>query len=302
MKIVVFGWTGFIGCGLVEGLASYGYEVTVGTRGAAFQACEQTYRMKQVKYDSVESVQEFIAGSDFVINCIANVHGEDMSLEGFRRVEVHLTEFIAQACLNAGVPLIQLSSVIAFGRKLPDTPIDETFVGSDFEMIDKVCIEREEKVRSVFQHSEDYLILRPVPIIGAKDKGGTLRKIFSLYQQGSFPIVEGGSASVTFADKRDIGNAVDLALRSFNRIKGKMYIIGGFDASWQRVKHALDLYYGMENKYASLSRSEAESMLGLRTAEFISSPRLYNDQRFRRETGYSPKYSLDDAIASYISG
>ena len=302
MKIVVFGGTGFIGSGIVERLASKGHEVTVGTRGTAIQPREQPYRMKQVRYDSFESVQRFVTGSDFVINCIANVHGEDMSLDAFRKVEVHLTEIIAQACLNAGIPLIQLSSVIAFGRKLPDTPIDETFAGSDFEMIDRVCIEREEKVRSVFQDSEEFLILRPVPIIGAKDKGGTIRRIFDLYQQGAFPLVDGGTARVTFADKRDIGNAVELAIRSFGRIKGKTYIIGGFDASWQQIKNALDLYYGVKQYYSSLSRSEAEAKLGFRTAEFISSPRLYNDQGFRRETGYSPKYTLNDAIASYISG
>ncbi len=103
---------------------------------------------------------------------------------------------------------------------------------------------------------------------------------------------------MTFADKRDIGNAVGLAIRLFERVKGKTYIVGGFNASWLQIKQALDSYYSTKKSYLSLSKSEAEAMLGLRTAEFISNPRLYNDQSFRRETGYSPRYVLSDAIES----
>jgi nucleoside-diphosphate-sugar epimerase len=301
MKVIVFGGTGFIGSGIVKSLADKGHEVIVGTRSPSFQINEAAYTIKRVEYTSVEAVEDFIAEHDFVINCIANVHGEDMSLDSFRRVEVSLTETIAKACLNVGIPLIQLSSIIAFGRKLPEAPIDESFVGSDFEMIDKVCIEREEMIKSIFQDTNKFLILRPVPIIGSKDKGGTLRRVFDLYPQGSFPIVEGGLASVTFADKRDLGNAVELAIRSFDTIKGKTFIVGGFNANWLQIKQALDSHYGINQTYLSLTKTDAESKLGLRIAEFISSPRLYNDQKFRQATGFLPYYTLNDAIESYLS-
>ncbi len=300
MKIAVLGGTGFIGSGIAGHLADNGHEVVVGTRNLSFHINEMPYAKKQVEYLSVESVKDFIAGNDFVINCIANVHGEDMSLEAFRRVEVSLTELIAKACLNSAIPLIQLSSIIAFGRKLPDTPINETFAGSDFEMIDRVCIEREEMVRSVFHSSYGYLILRPVPIIGAKDKGGTLKTILDQYSQGAFPIVEGGLASVTFADKRDFGNAIELAIQSFEKVKGKTFIVGGFTANWLQIKQVLDSYYGINQTYLPLTKTEAESRFGFRTAEFISNPRLYNDQNFRQATGFLPDYTLEDAIESYL--
>lgn len=299
MKIIVLGGTGFIGSGIVEALAGKDYSITVGSRGSSYLT-DATYQVKRIDYTSVKTLEDSIIGHDIVLNCIANVHGENMSLEGFREVEVCLTKVIAQACRNLKIPLIQLSSIIAFGRKLPDIPIDETYVGSEFEMIDKVCIEREETIKSVYNDSSDFLILRPVPIIGSNDKGGILKRIFDQYSLGNFPLVDGGLASVTFLDKRDFGNAIELSIRRFEEIKGTTFIVGGFIADWLQIKQALDSYYKTNQPFLPLSKAEAEKKFGLRTAEFISNRRLYNDQNFRQATGFLPNYTLEDAIQSYL--
>ena len=228
MKIVVLGGTGFIGGAIVDSLISKGHEVKIGTRNTDFHNFQTNERInvEHVEYNSAELIENFIDGYDFVINCIANIHGKDMSIDNFRKVEVDLTRTIAQVCLNKNIPIIQLSSIIAFGRKLPDRPVDENFVGSDFEMIDKICLEREATIKEVFQDSNEFLILRPVPVIGSKDKGGTLRKIFDQYSNEKFPIVEGGLSYVTFIDKRDFGNAVELAINTFETIKATFDELG----------------------------------------------------------------------------
>lgn len=301
MKIAVLGGTGFVGNGIVEKLTEKGHTVVVGTRDHSTLRDPQDYKIMQIDYSSLESIKNFIAEQDYVVNCIANVHGKDMSAQEFRRVEVDLTERIAKVCLCKKIPLIQLSSIIAFGRKLPDQAIDDTFIGSDFEMIDRICIEREAIIKSIYRDSADFLILRPVPIIGANDKGSTLKRVFDLYRQGTFPIVDKGLANVTYIDKRDFGEAVCIALDTFEKIKGKTFIIGGFNANWLHIKEAFDLHYGLNQPYSSLTKAEAESNLGYRTAEFISNPRLYDDQNFRKATGFYPKYSLNDAIGYYLN-
>jgi nucleoside-diphosphate-sugar epimerase len=298
MKIIVLGGTGFIGSGVVEALARKNYNVTVGSRSSSNQI-DKPNQVKRIDYTSVNTIEKSILGHDFVVNCIANVHGENMSIDSFREVEVYLSKLIAQACRNLKIPLIQLSSIIAFGRKLPDIPVDEAFVGSEFEMIDKVCIEREEIIKSIYNDSSEFLILRPVPIIGSNDKGGTLRRIFDRYLEGNFPLVEGGSASVTFIDKRDFGNAVELSIRCFEKIKGNTLIVGGFNANWLHIKQAFDSYYKQNQTFLSLTKEDAENQFGLRTAEFISNSRLFNDNRFRNLTGFLPSYTLVDAIYSY---
>lgn len=303
MKIVVLGGTGFIGGAIVDSLISKGHEVKIGTRNTDFHNFQTNERInvEHVEYNSAELIENFIDGYDFVINCIANIHGKDMSIDNFRKVEVDLTRTIAQVCLNKNIPIIQLSSIIAFGRKLPDRPVDENFVGSDFEMIDKICLEREATIKEVFQDSNEFLILRPVPVIGSKDKGGTLRKIFDQYSNEKFPIVEGGLSYVTFIDKRDFGNAVELAINTFETIKGEILIVGGFSVNWIQIKQAFDSYYGIEKKYLSLIKDEVELKFGLPIANFLNKPRLFDDTKFRERTGFLPCYTLNDAIESYLS-
>ena len=301
MKVIVLGGTGFIGSGVAEVLASKGHKVTIGTRNDNGSIDRDLYSIKEIDYSSIGEIEKSVVGHDFVINCIANIHGEDISIDAFRKVEVNLTEVIAKSCLDKNIPLIQLSSTIAFGRKIPDIPIDENFMGNEFEMIDKVCIEREEIIRDVFKKSDNFVILRPVSLIGAKDKGGILRKIFDSYLKGNFPIVEGGLAKISLADRRDFGNAIEAAIYKFEEIKGNMFIVSGFNVKWMEIKEAFDSYYGKKHEYMPLTRYEAEVRFGNTLANFLGNNRLFNDKKFREKTGFLPLYTLNDAIESYLS-
>lgn len=295
MNVAVLGASGFIGGAVADALHAEGIALTViGRVGGGLDAARWPgARPLEVDYAAPGALARALAGSAAVVNCIANVHGADMSRAAFLAVEVELTARIAAACRDVGAGLVQLSSIIAFGWDLPRAPVDESYVGTRFDMIDELCLEREAAVRGeAARGGAGFALLRPVPVLGRRDKGSTLRRVLEARRAEGFPLVDGGEARVSLVDARDLGRAMTLALRSFEAIRGRTLIVGGIAPTWREVKRALDEVDGRPSPERHLTPAEAEAHLGRRTAGFLGTSRVFEDRAFRAAVGYAPRFDL----------
>lgn len=314
MKAIVFGATGFIGSHVTEQLVQAGHLVTAITRPTSDTTFLQALGVITVTVDlhNVEAITAVIEPDSIVYNCIA-FNGKEGTRENYQQVEVEMTKRIALSAARAHARrYIQLSSIILYGTKLPDHPIDETHPPHPDIIMDQVCWERELAVQEVAAETGlDTVILRPASTIGARSRDTFYETIRQLHQRNRFPLIGGGTALMSLVDTRDLGQAMVWLGMAGDEVRGQTYLLAGFEASWWELKQALDEMTGTHSGALRLPKLIAytlavvaerfgSALLNRRVIRALATNRVFDDSKIRR-AGFRPHYQLQDALQAAVA-
>ncbi|MFN3338078.1 MAG: NAD-dependent epimerase/dehydratase family protein [Dietzia sp.] len=129
MRVLVTGGSGFLGTGVVAGLAAAGHEVTSGdlrVPEVGEVAADQLVRHVMLDVTDAAAVSEAVAGHDAVVHLASVVDPDGMGRDAAFRVDVDGSRHVLDACLEHGVRrLVVSSSGAAYGYHA-DNPVPIT--------------------------------------------------------------------------------------------------------------------------------------------------------------------------------
>ena len=318
MRAIIFGGRGFLGSHAVEALRNSGCQVSAAARSAAGRQVLQALGVTNaVRLDHADDAQLLAAsrGHDVALICVAHPRLHQ-TLDQMREVEVRLTRRLVQAVGRAGVRrVVQLSSVNVYGFARPPVPIDERFPCVASHPFNRVCQEREDVVREeAARHDLELVLLRPTNAVGRRDRR-FLPAILKFHRRGLYPFIGDPATSFSCIDARDVGRALAWAA-SARTAAGRTLLASGFDTTWGDFRATLDAVTGRRSRALVVPRRLARVAAALaeavvptsvdlpltRMAVDVSSVPTLFDDALVRSLGWSPRYSLRDAVEDALHG
>lgn len=321
MNIVLFGATGYIGSHVAEQLIKAGQDFTCIVRKGAnlsflqtlFDGTGKGIKALEINFHHLSDLDPLVDDQTVLINCIADTRSH-ASYKQRKPVEIDLTKALYEYALSRNAKrFIQLSTVMAYGFKRPDTEIDEQFPLAPRYIYSKVAAARETALRDSYRyhsssHKTELVILRPSNALGRRDTA-FLPNFLMLSKFGLFPVVNGGHARFSCIDARDIGRAM-LHLCHVEVDKPEIFLVKGFDMTWLELKLELDKLLGKNTRIMNLPKGLMLPMAKMMESlipyghkipmtqfelEVLSATALFDDSKIR-ETGFQTQYSLVDAL------
>ncbi|WP_028974721.1 NAD-dependent epimerase/dehydratase family protein [Spirochaeta cellobiosiphila] len=255
MEAIVFGASGFIGSHVAQQLKEVGYHVTGIIRKSSDSHFLETLgiTIERLDFSSDDQLFQSMRKKALVYNCIAAVTATDEAI--LRETEIELPRRIIRAAAKGGVAgYIQLSSIIAYGPHMPDSPLNENFTPRPKDLLDRISWERELAVKEeCHKRNVPFVILEPVTTIGSRDKHSALHQLFLGHKKGEFPLVKDGESRMSGIDTRDIGRAMAWIGDNMDILKGETLITKGYDFQWKELKSLLDEFWGIKAKEGKLN-------------------------------------------------
>ena len=126
MRVLVTGGSGFLGRGVVAGLAAAGHEVTSGDLRVPDEAGAPGVRHVRLDVTDAAAVSDAVAGHEAVVHLASVVDPDGMGREAAHRVDVEGSRHVFDACAEHGVRrLVVSSSGAAYGYHA-DNPVPIT--------------------------------------------------------------------------------------------------------------------------------------------------------------------------------
>jgi len=302
MKVLIVGGTRFLGREIMLRLAERGDEVTVVNRGRT--ECELPEGVANLTADITEdgSLAAALEGLRFD----ACVHMIAMDGERARAVidvvQGRIDHYVQ--CGSTGV-FMPLTYVPGDEEHPVDPPANEWGGFNGKVASDRVARELCER------YDLPLTILRPTAVIGPGTIpldywGGRDPRLFQTILDGN-PIVlpERGEGLIQFGDVRDLADAFVLALDRPQRageynISSRYAITHNYYA--QLLAQAMDVPLRVEHMPAEeiIARHEPEGLTSKRGMRFFARHMCFTIEKVRRELGYSPQYTAEDAIAASV--
>jgi len=311
MRAAVLGASGFFGSHVVEQLDQAGHSVCAVVRTTSDRSFVDSLgvAVRPIDY-SHASLVEAMRDADVVFNCTADTR---MHLDEATRhaVEVDLTRRIVRAAEEAGAGrFVQLSTIQVYGP-LPDAAVDEDSPCKPVHDLQRAAVAREEVVRS--ESNLPWVLVRPVTTTGARDTS-LMANLYPVHRTGVFPIIGKGTQRLSMVDARDVARAMVL-LGQAPEAQRRVFLVSGFDTTWQGLKEALDRATGRRTRTvhlpASIMKLTARTMTVLTprgtepklhplAVDTTSRASHFDDGRVR-SLGYAPRFTLDDAVGAGVT-
>lgn len=300
--ILVTGATGLLGNTIVRRLLAGGERVRVLARAPFATRALAELRVEIVVGDITDRmvVARAIDGASLAIHAAALVRIGRRDLEELRRVNVGGTDTIVDACMNARVRLLHVSSVDALGWGTTARPGTEDAPLTPDYGIAYVRTKRESQrlVLAAVERGLDATIVNPGFLLGPWDwRPSSGRLLIEAIRKPWLPAPPGGN---DFCHADDVASGV-LAAAARGR-RGACYILGGQALSYADAFRAFRRAAGKRPQAWSLPRlvieiagraGDAAGWLFGREPELNSGaiaasshPHHFDDMRARRELGY----------------
>jgi len=329
MRVILFGGSGFIGSHIAEQFSKdERCQLTLALRPGSSPATSFLDKLdaNQCEVDFSQQVQleRAMAGRDMAVSCIASRQMHD-SYDALAEVEVELTKRLLLAAAKAGVKrFLLLSTVMAYGFKRGAQAIDEEHPLSACYKFNRIAIAREKAAQELAEALPiELVIVRPCNTIGRRDS--QMQRVYSSVSKGFFPVFRRQAVKFSGVDVRDIGRAF-LFLAKQQELKQHVFLVKGFDTSWpdlaqtmqQQIFHASNcplqarmslrmpyLASGLMYKLAALVERFTplgqDALITPFNVAVMASDCLFDASRIEA-LGFSPQYSLDEAVADFLSG
>lgn len=312
LKVVLLGGTGFIGSHVAEQCQLAGLALTCLVRASSDTQFLRSLPVAITVSDfSDAALQASFRGADAVVNCLARPQLH-IGLQERRAVDVELTRRALCQAQRSGVRrFVQLSTVQVYGFQRPARPIDETYPMHADYPLNRVAIEREQVLMAQARDSAtELVILRPVNTIGARDPN--FKRIAQAQQSGFFPIFR-RNTRFSCIDARDVGRAMGF-LAQRPRLQHNLYLLSGYDTTWESVKSRLDALRGRRSRLLLLPARAmlpigwvcealfpfgSEPPLTPFAVRVLSTDTLFDSRRIAAE-GFEPRYRLEDTLRAYV--
>ncbi len=307
MKAIVFGGTGFIGSHVVEQLHLAGHQVTAAVRDTSNTTFLESLGVNVVRIDFTNStaIGKEMEGHEVVYNCTADAKLHTQ-ISTDAPVEVKLARtLIEAAAIHGASRFIQLSTIVIYDFKTNE-PIDETYISFPGYPIQSLGLERERIVADVGRNTGiETMVLRPASTIGIRDQVSFFSRLFTAHVHDQYPMMRNGAVKVSLVDTRDIGRAM-VWLGTYQKAESDngIYLLKGFDTTWNQLKTEIDHATGKIAKTINLPETLTDEQMN----EYKLTPfavktftvnRLWNDNKIRK-LGFETKYSLTDAVDAAV--
>ena len=309
MNHIVFGATGFIGSHVAEALIEAGEAVTAVVRsGSKTDFLQQLgVKTKTLPEFCHDELCQILHEGDVIYNCIADVHLHK-NLTQYNQTQVDVTKTLAEVAAEVGVKrFVQLSTVKVYGNT-PEHFITEAQALNPLFNFHQTMIDREVMLKQVADETGlNIVLLRPAATLGRRSP--VLKYFLDVHQRGSFPMIGSGVSKFSAIDTRDIGRA--MVFLGYARLgEDNVFLLKGYETSWQDLKARLDQIKEIKSKSKSLPKWVAKAMAGIWEAitpygrqPFLTrfmvhdatQTLLVKDSRIR-SLGFEPKYDIQDTL------
>ena len=259
MKLFVTGITGYLGSKLAVSLASEGHLVHALVRDLNSKTLPKHQNIIAFQGDlqNIDSIQSAMKGCSIVLHLAGYTNIRCKKIDPFYKVNVNGTGNILEAAKNLEVKkLIFTSSVSVFGPSLPGISISEkqprmSSFNNDYELT-KVMAEN--LVKDYNKKGLPGVILNISRIYGPGIDcySNGINKLFNIILKNKFLLVPAKletTANYVFID--DVIQAIKLAIEHTKG--GEQYIIGGENATYQRLFKLMFSQTGMQEKIFTIN-------------------------------------------------
>lgn len=317
MRVLITGGSGFLGGALARAHAASGDHVFALQHTSRLPA-DLDGKVEPLHGDVVGAVQQTWPRVDVLYHCAALMADrEEAPYATFRHVNVQGTAGLLRAARSMGVKrFVHVSSAGVLG---PTTGLatEEEPYSSELTKYERSKMESELVALQAIQEGLPVTIVRPAQLYGPGMRHIWPRLIEAI-RRGRISILGQGAAKIHFTHVDDIVQGIRLAAQA-KRAIGQLYHLAA--ASPVTARHALEsvaqalgvrpprsLPYrpvwvaavGVE-RLPKWLRPGPLRMLTVHHVEFFARDRVYAIDKARRELGYDPAVTWDDAIASVVA-
>jgi dihydroflavonol-4-reductase len=238
MKILVTGATGLVGINLVHRLINEGHQVRILVRKKSRTWPFQNLILEKCVGDitDAKSVREAVDGCEVVFHAAGYVNISPFIREYAERINVHGTENVIHACIDAKVKrLVHTSSIAAIGYGTKEQPATEesewNFARMHNPYTDTKRAGEQRVLDAVKGGNLDAVIVNPGYIIGPWDMKPTSGRMILSVVQGKMPFYPIGGISVAPVDA-----VIDGHIKALSKGEcGERYILGGENLSYREI-------------------------------------------------------------------
>jgi len=323
MRILITGATGFVGGYLVEACQRKGWIVTALARPSSDTAALEAAGIPIIRCEPTDAaaLRKAITEIDVIVNCAAKI-GDWGPHEDYIKANVDNLRVLLDACKGQALTrFVHLSSLGVYAAK-HHHGTDETTPAATSHR-DGYSRSKALAEKLVLQYERDFglpaVVLRPGFIYGPRDRTVMPRIIDTLRRRAMrYPGAKGARALNTIF-VRNLIDAIFLAIVN-DRAVGQIYnLTDGEFVSKRRfietIADALSLPYPTltppywlawlatwtADKAAHLRHSEEGPAFNFPRLKFMGASLDFNIDKAKRELGYSPRYSFDDAMSETMA-
>jgi nucleoside-diphosphate-sugar epimerase len=321
MKVLVTGGTGFIGSHLVDALVKRGYDVRCLVRKTSRVDFLNKLNVELIYGDimNMYSLEKAVEDADVVYHLAGGGDVSAISKEGYvklRNLNARGTENLLKACSLSDIrKFILFSSVSAIGV-IKDIVVDEKTSCKPETPHELANYESEQIALKYCQKNKiPLVIIRPTHVYGPRDVKEIL-KMCKLIKKHIFPIIGRGDNVLPIVYVENLVQATILAGERKSNIN-EIYIITDEEHTINEIVHTiakeLDIKIWGEHIPLSLAKIgiglieylskifNITPPFNLKREDSITSNRLYNISKAKKELGYEPKVDLTEGIKRTIN-
>lgn len=312
MKVLVTGGSGFLGSGVVAGLAAAGHEVTSGdlrVPDVAGAKATSTGTVQHIRLDVTDaaSVSAAIAGHEAVVHLASVVDPDGMGREAAYRVDVDGSRHVIDACVEHGVRrLVVSSSGAAYGYHA-DNPVpiteDQPVRGTTaFAYSDHKAQVEHLLAGARRDHPElEQVVLRIGTILGDTVDN----QITALFHRPRLLAIRGSDSPFVFIWNTDL---VAIVVHAVADGPAGIYNVAGTGTLTigqiaQRLgKGMLTIPEPLLKAVLTVGTALKASRYGPEQTGFLRYRPVLDNTRLREEFGYTPELTSADAFDRWLAG
>ncbi len=314
--ILVTGGTGFIGSHLVESLTGKGYNVRCLVRKTSDVSFLKALDVELIYGDimDVDSLKSAVRDVEIVYHLVGGGNVSSVSRKDYiilRNLNVLGTKNILKACIHHAdiQKFILFSSISAIGI------IKNVIVNEETRCQPRTPHElakyESEQVALMFckKYGIPLLIIRPAQVYGPRDVKSEILKMCKLIKRHMFPVIGSGENVVPLVY---VENLVHAAILACERDASSVYIVTDEWRTMNEIVEAFAKELNVRVWGAHVPPFAAKICVGmieytcrmlgitppfnLKRLESITSNRLYDISKAKRELGYAPEVSFEEGI------
>lgn len=279
----------------------------------------------RAELDKVEPLRTILQKFDIVIHCAAKmdfgVDSDPVAVRELYKVNVDGTANLAKAAASAGVKqFIYVSSTEAVAPTIGDEPADEkSEPHAVFEYGRTKILAEQEVMQSCLGYPMHYTIVRPTGVLGAGDLASA-HQFFWAVNMGLFFFVPGSvhapAARVCYTHLSDIVKGIMLTVNNPKAYE-QTYILASNPMTYEALIRRSCTALGRIQPFFYLPYSFTKKIIGFSAPIFkfrfptvflfqpimidqLTANRVYSSEKAKRELGWSPAYSMEDAVDDMI--
>lgn len=308
MRIVILGYTGFIGKAILESLAKNNFIKLICVARNIKKKPFKNPKIKYIKWDFEtfnSSKMIFLKNSDIVINCVGKIINNQNNIQ--KANVTFVKEFLNYININKiKIRLIHLSSISVYGENRinlnsskfisEDSPTNFTDFYSRSKLEADLLIQN--NINDKLNKNFSYTILRISNVFGGEIESN-LFKYVKMTLKYNFWIRCSKKIMFNFVNVKDVAEVVQLLISKLKVSRNKTYIVSD-DCKQSLVYENYQYYINKKIKIINVPKKFLKFFINLlpwpkKISNFfkiISTRTTYSNKKIIRELKYKPQYSI----------